>query len=461
MTDGIAAGSFRDPSGFVFRRQGLVYRQINPQAREDYDLLMSSGLYQSLRDQGLLIPHVEVGAEAAYSGDAYQVIQPEVVPFISYPYEWCFSQLQDGALATLDILRRALGKGMILKDASAYNLQLRRGRMTMIDTLSLERYREGEPWVGYRQFCQHFLAPLALMSHVDVRLGQLLHVYIDGIPLDLASRLLPRRTRLRFGLLTHIHLHARSQQRFANSSATPTTGKKVAKNSLLGLIDSLENAVRRLHWQPSGTEWAEYTSETHYTDRARDEKSRLVSEMLDRDPPDSVWDLGANTGEFSRIASTRGVTTVSFDGDPAAVEQNYLRCREERDSMLTPLLLDLTNPSPGLGWSHSERSSWLERGPTHTALALALVHHLAISNNVPLPVLSTFFARLCRNLIIEFVPKDDEKVRILLASREDIFPDYDQAGFERAFERDFVIETKEKITDTHRTLYSMRRRHTE
>ncbi len=458
MTDGVAAGSFRDPGGFVFRRDGIVYRQINAKAREDYDLLMSSGLYESLRDEGLLIPHVEVGADAAHSGEAYQVIQPEVVPFISYPYEWAFSQLQDGALATLDILRRALGKGMILKDASAYNLQLRCGRMTMIDTLSLERYREGVPWVGYRQFCQHFLAPLALMSHVDVRFGHLLQVYIDGIPLDLASRLLPRRTRLRFGLLTHIHLHARSQQRFAGTSTAPAAQGKVGKNSLLGLIDSLENAVRRMQWQPRGTEWAEYTSETHYTDRARDEKSRLVSEMLDRDAPDSVWDLGANTGEFSRIASTRGISTVSFDGDPAAVERNYLRCREERDAMVTPLLLDLTNPSPGIGWAHTERTSWLDRGPAHTALALALIHHLAISNNVPLPVLSTFFASLCRNLIIEFVPKEDEKVRILLASREDIFPDYDEAGFERAFERDFVIDAKEQITDTNRTLYYMRRR---
>ncbi len=458
MTDGVAAGSFRDPGGFVFRRDGIVYRQINPMAGEDYDLLMSSGLCDELVKAGLLVPHLEVGAEAAHSGTAHQVIQPEPIPFFSYPYEWCFSQLQDGALATLEILRRAVAKGMILKDASAYNLQLRHGRMTLIDTLSFRPYRDGEAWVGYRQFCQHFLAPLAWMSHVDVRLGQSLRVHIDGIPLDLASALLPLRTRLRFGLLTHIHLHARSQRHFAGSATAPPKERKVGKNALLGLIDNLEGTVKSLRWRPLGTEWAEYTSETHYSDAARDEKSRLVTEMLDRDPPASVWDIGANTGVFSRLASSRHIPTVSFDGDPAAVERNYLRCRDERDPNLLPLLLDLTNPSPGLGWAHRERDSWIARGPVDTAMALALIHHLAISNNVPLPVLSTFFAELCQNLIIEFVPKDDDKVRTLLASREDIFPNYHEQGFEDAFQRDFTIETKSKITDNKRTLYFMKKR---
>ena len=148
-------------------------------------------------------------------------MQPEIIPFISYAYEWSFSQLQDAALATLAIEKKALEHGMSLKDASAYNIQFRGSRPVLIDTLSFERYREGEPWVAYRQFCQHFLAPLALMSHTDVRLGQLLRVYIDGVPLDLASRLLPGKTKLSLGLATHIHLHAQAQRKYADKPAKP------------------------------------------------------------------------------------------------------------------------------------------------------------------------------------------------------------------------------------------------
>ncbi len=457
MTDGVAASSFRDPSGFVFRRGGTLYRQINQPAGDDYDHLISSGLYDTLARAGLLIPHVEVGPAEAYAGAAHQVIRPEPIPFVSYPYEWCFSQLRDAALATLDILRRALDCGMILKDASAYNLQLRRGRLVLIDTLSFTRYREGQPWVAYRQFCQHFLAPLALMSYTDVRLGQLLRVYLDGVPLDLASSLLPVRTRARFALLAHIHLHARSQRRLAGKRETQSSGR-VGRQGLLGVIDSLEGAVRRLRWRPQGTEWAEYYSETHYSEAARAAKVRLVEELLESAEPAVVWDLGANTGVFSRLASQRGALTVSFDSDPAAVEQSYLRCRREREAGLIPVLLDLTNPSSGIGWAHEERTAWLDRGPADTVMALALIHHLAISNNLPLPALAAFFARLCRSLIIEFVPKEDERVQQLLATREDVFPNYRESAFEQEFKRYFNIERRAPIPDSRRTLYLMKRR---
>jgi len=456
MRDGIAAGSFRDPSGFVFRRDGTLHRQINPSAKNDYDTLMTSGLYEELTTAGLLVRHQEVGAAAAFCGPAHQVIRPEPVPFISYPYEWCFSQLQDAALATLDVQRRALQRGMILKDASAYNLQWHDGRMMLIDTLSFVCHRPGEPWLAYRQFCQHFLAPLALMSSVDVRLSQLLRVHLDGVPLDLASRLLPWHSRLRFSLLAHIHLHARSQQHFSTRHAAAPG--RVEPHSLLALIDNLDAAVRRLRWRPQGTEWAEYYSDTHYSDTARSAKERTVEEMLARSTTGVVWDLGANTGVFSRLASRRGVRTISFDGDAAAVEQSYRWCRQNKEANLLPLLLDLTNPSPGLGWAHDERASWSDRGPASTVMALALVHHLAISNNVPLPTLASFFARLCKDLIIEFVPKEDPKVQFLLSGREDVFHDYNEAEFTRSFEREFSIESRVAIPETCRTLYLMRTR---
>ena len=207
------SASFRDPSGFLFSQNGILFRQINRTYSEDYARLMDSGLYEKLVKANVLIPHVEVDQAPAEKEAAFKVIQPERVPFISYPYEWSFSQLKDAALATLSIHKRALKLGMSLKDASAYNIQFVHGKAMLIDTLSFEVYKAGEPWTAYKQFCQHFLAPLTLMSYRDIRLSQLLRVYIDGVPLDLVSELLPFKTKFNFGLLTHIHVHASSQKR--------------------------------------------------------------------------------------------------------------------------------------------------------------------------------------------------------------------------------------------------------
>jgi ribosomal protein L11 methylase PrmA len=451
--NGRIPGSFRDPSGFVFWHDGVVYRQINMVCRENYDRLMSSGLYDRLVADGLIVPHEETPGDESRSVEAYKVIRPERVPFISYPYEWCFSQLKDAALTTLRIQKTALEFGLSLKDCSAYNIQFLRGKPVFIDTLSFESYREGRPWVAYRQFCQHFLAPLALMRYTDIRLNQLSRTYIDGVPLDLVSRLLPWRTKFAFGLLSHIHLHAKSQQHYADKAVNIETAK-MRRRSFEGLIDHLETTVDGMTWRPQGTEWADYYDATNYSSGAAQHKQQLVSEFIVEADPWMVWDLGANVGRFSRLASDRNIDTVAFDIDPAAVEKNYLDSRNGETHLL-PLLLDLTNPSPGLGWGHEERMSLLERGPVDLVMALALIHHLAISNNVPLEQLARFFSRVGQWLIMEFVPKSDSQVQRLLATREDIFSNYNQSAFEQAFERYFTIRRSVQVEGSERTLYLM------
>jgi hypothetical protein len=453
--------SFRDPSGFLFTRQGVLYRQVNQEYKEHYDALMSSKLYSKLVDAGLLIPHDEVDIEPEETALAYKVIKPELLEFISYPYEWSFSQLKDAALATLAIQKLALEAGMVLKDASMYNIQYHNGKPVLIDTLSFEIYREGEPWVAYRQFCQHFLAPLALMAYTDVRLSQLLRVYIDGIPLDLAARLLPRRTRYGLGLATHIHLHAAAQKRYADkSTAKVGATRKMSMVSFMGLMDSLESTTKKLSWMPSGTEWGDYytASSSHYSASAFEHKKQVVSQFLERIHPAITWDLGANTGEFSQLASKLGSYTVAFDIDPAAVEQNYLQSKEKSEGQMLPLVMDFTNPSPALGWHNRERHSLLERGPAQALLALALIHHLAISNNVPLPLLAEYLHDLGNWLVIEWVPKEDSQVQKLLASRQDIFTGYHQEGFEQAFGAFFTIHEKVPVQDSPRILYLMERK---
>jgi ribosomal protein L11 methylase PrmA len=454
--NGSIASSFRDPSGFVFARDGSVYRQVNRACKEDYDQMMRSGLHDALVGSRLLIPHDEVGSDNGLAEGGYKVLKPELIPFISYPYEWCFSQLKDAALTTLQIQKIALDFGMTLKDGSAYNIQFLKGRPVFIDTLSFQRYREGQTWLAYRQFCQHFLAPLALMSYRDVRLSQLSRVHLDGIPLDLASSLLPFRSRLRFSLLSHLHLHAKSQEYFADK--IPKAGRRMSLKAFLGLVDNLWSAIERLKWRPQGTEWADYYQKTGYSQEALEHKKELVNGFLENMNPSMIWDLGANTGLFSRMAGDRGIATISFDVDPAAVENNYLECRKQGECSILPLVLDLTNPSPSIGWRNRERDSLVGRGPVGAVMALALIHHLAISNNLPFRQIADFLGTICDRLIIEFVPKSDSQVQRLLSTREDIFSDYDQQTFEETFSGYFRIQRCVKIRDTKRALYLMEKR---
>ena len=448
--------SFRDPSGFLFQQDGVIYRQLNLVCKDEYDYLMSSGLYRALVDDNLLIRHEEISIEPPVPEIAYKIIRPDMIPFISYPYEWCFSQLREAALTTLKVQRKALEFGMSLRDSSAYNIQFKSGKPIFIDTLSFGKYHEGQPWVAYRQFCQHFLAPLALMSYKDIRLSRLLSIHIDGLPLDLTSWLLPWRTHLRFSLLSHIHLHARSQKHFADKPIN-IAQQRVSHHALLGIINSLESTVKKQKWQPGGTEWADYYQDTNYSPHAFEHKKTIVAGFLDRIRPATVWDLGANVGIFSRLASGRGIPTVSFDVDPAAVERNYRDCVSSDETNILPLVIDLINPSSGIGWENKERMSLKERGPADAVLALALVHHLAITNNVPFARIAGFLSDICHWLMVEFIPKTDSQIQRLLATREDIFTNYTRQAFEQEFSRYFNIDDSVDIQESQRTLYLMRR----
>jgi hypothetical protein len=284
----------------------------------------------------------------------------------------------------------------------------------------------------------------------------LLRSYLDGIPLDLGSRLLPRRTWLTPSALLHIHLHAWAQGRYAGSAVSSAAkGRSMSRNALLTLVKNLRAAVSGLSWRAAGTEWAEYTADNNYSEAAARSKRDLVVAHLRESRAATVWDLGANTGEYSRAAREMAPLVVSFDVDPAAVERNYRRVRDQKETGILPLLLDLTNPSPAQGWAGRERHSLEERGPADAVLALALIHHLAIGHNLPLDRVASYLARLGKILVIEFVPKSDGQVSRLLLSRPDIFPGYTKDGFEAAFSRYFTIQAADRIEDSERWLYRM------
>lgn len=450
--------SFRDPSGTVFAKDGIIYRQINHCYIKQYHYLMQSGLYDALKRTGALVSHEEVNI-SGITKDCVSVIRPGKIPFISYPYEWTFGQLRDAALLTLRIHRKALEHGMILKDASAYNIQFKNGNPVMIDTLSFDFYQQGMPWVAYGQFCRHFLAPLLLMCNVDVRLNRLLSLYIDGIPLDLASSLLKRRGG--FFTIQHIHWHAKFVAKHAEDGKKSKGIKaiKISKANHIALIESLIRGVEKLKLKNIQTEWSAYYSHANYSDTSADHKKVLVRAFLQEIQPASVWDLGANDGTYSRLALEQKAHVAAFDIDPVAVERNYSLIKRENLNML-PLVLDLTNPSSDIGFANRERGTIDKRQKPDCIMALALIHHLAISNNLPFNKLATWLAEICRHLIIEFVPKEDSQVQVLLATRVDIFSDYTRENFEVAFNSQFILRRLENIEGSCRTLYWYERKKT-
>ncbi len=448
--------SFRDPDAYVFRDNGRIRRRIAASGRPNFQMLMTSGLYDALTADGSLTPHelIEDTGEAC-------VIEPLQIPFVSYPYEWSFSMLKDAALLTLHVQTMARQHGMTLKDATAFNVQFLDGKPIFIDTTSFAEYIPDTPWDAYRQFCQHFLAPLLLITYRDHRLLSLFRNYLDGIPLDLASSLLPWRTRWRPSIYLHLHLHAAMQKKHASDGEqeTPVARQRptVKQAQAQAMLDNLKNLIESLSWQPAGTEWGDYYDFTNYSEEGLSAKKDIVCRFLDDVKPSSLWDLGANNGLFTRLAAERAIPSVAFDIDPAAIEKNYLYLKENRLPCLLPLVCDLCNPSPGLGWANAERDSLAQRGPVDAVLALALIHHLAISNNLPLPKIAEFLASIAKDLLIEFVPKTDSKVKILLATRPDIFPEYDFEHFLAAFSQRFAILKQSPIPNSDRIVVHLRR----
>lgn len=449
--------SFRDPSGFVFKHNNTIYRQINEVYKSDYEALMESGLYNDLTYNGLLISHKEVELEIPKTDNYYKTICPEQIDFISYPYEWCFSQLKDAALLTLTIQKIALKYNISLKDASGYNIQFKDGKPVFIDTLSFEQYKEGKPWVAYGQFCRHFLAPLALMSYTDINLNKLLVTNIDGIPLELCKKLLPMKASFNLLIFIHLILHASALKK--HESDTKLKPVKISKKEMETLIDTLITCVNGLKFPSVDTEWKDYYNNTNYTDDAFIQKENIIKNFIQRISPQTVCDLGANRGDFSRcITKDTSIKCLSFDIDPAAIEKNYLTVKKNNEAQILPLITDLTNPSPAIGFANDERHNFQARFETDAVLALALIHHLSISNNLPFENTAGFFKSLGKYLIIEFVPKKDSKVQILLSSREDIFYNYTQENFEKAFQKYYDILDKVDIPNSERTLYLMRRK---
>jgi hypothetical protein len=444
--------SYRDPSGYIFYHNDILYRQVNKVYRDQYDLLNSSGLYKSLTAKNLLIPHREINENFTGSPDWTLTLQPENIPFISYPYEWCFDMLKDAALTTIEVAEEALRHNMMLKDASAYNVQWNNGKMMFIDTLSFEAYDETKPWIAYRQFCEHFFAPLALMHYLKEPLQHLLAGYPDGIPLPLAKKLLPGKSRFNLNTFLHVHLHGKmaGKKKIASGPQQPFSRQKM-NNLLRSLGEAIKSFVLD---EPSGV-WSEYYKEAGQREDYLEPKKKLVDEWSSQLAYTSAIDIGANEGEFSTILDGHDRLVLSTDLDHFSVNRYYRRIKEEGRKKVYPLVIDYSNPSPGIGLNNEERSPFLQRAKVDLVVALAVIHHLAVGKNIPFESIAALFAGFGKTLIIEFVPKDDEKIRLMLAHKKDVYDWYTRENFLLAFGSLYQIEKQVEISNSKRELFLM------
>lgn len=451
----INPASFRDPSGFVFEVDGKLYRQINKVYSPHYLKLIDSGLYKALVEEKKLISHTELSENILNDPFAALTIQPSHIPFISYPYEWSFDQLKEAAILTLDVLKKAIDFGMTLKDASPYNIQFLEGKPVFIDTLSFEIYDESKPWIAYRQFCENFLFPLYLEHYRGEGFIKLLSVYFQGIPADFTAKLLPWKSKWNLGVRLHVLLQKKVQQQHKNQ----TRAIKFSRQKMLNLVNHLDGIIRGLKdGYKKTTTWNNYYQETILGQDYLENKKKVFLEYLDKLAFTTVADLGANDGYFSKLASNKAKWVIAADIDSSCINTLYAHLKSGTQKNIFPLIIDLTNPSAAVGFGNKERKSFTERIKVDLVLALALIHHLCIANNIPLSLLVDFFAGFSPELIIEFVPKEDEKVQQLLSNREDIFDQYDQENFEKIFSTRFQIRQQTKIAGTTRILYWMTRK---
>ena len=408
MADQAVLGSFRDPSGYLFVQDGQLFRHVSEEFASSWQQLESSGFFQDAEIAKRTIGFESV-PDPRPNGNAYAVLRPTLIPFVSYPYEWVFAQRKAAALLTLDLQIEALRLGFELKDATAFNVQFIGPKPVHIDTLSFGIYQEGRPWIAYYQFCRHFLSPLALESFVDVRLGKLLATHLDGIPLDLAARLLPRKLRLRPGLAMHLFAQSRSASESLEGQSRPIP--KIPKPNLLALIQNLRATVAAIPEPNAASRWQNYYDHTNYDHAAMSAKEAAVRSLLDEVKPKVVWDLGATDGRFSRIAAEAGAYALAFDYDYGAVSAAVGRA----DPNVLPLTMDLTNPSASIGWGSQERASLVERANADVVLALAVIHHLVIGAGIPMQRVAEYLARLAPVLVIEWVPETDSQVQKMRA----------------------------------------------
>jgi ribosomal protein L11 methylase PrmA len=455
-------GSFRDPDSAVFTRDGVVLRGLSERGAADWARLEASPFFGRLMDQGAVVrTSLATGDEAAGAPPSPRgapwaaVLRHERIPVVSYPYEWPFAMLREAALCQLDVLAAALDEGMSLKDGTAYNVQFVGTRPTFIDVGSFEP--STGPWPGYRQFCQTMLFPLLIQAHLGVPYQPLLRGSVDGLSPSDVRGMFGGLGRVRKGVLRNVVLHSVLEQRFTGgtekakadlrSAGFGTDLAKATTAKLRALVDGLDVSRK-------ASTWSEYRGTCSYSDADARAKREFVEAAVTESSPALVLDLGCNDGEYALLAAEQAEHVVAVDADQKVVDRLYRRLRAEGRVDVLPLVMNLTDPSGGLGWRNRERPPFAERARPDLTLALALVHHLAIGANVPLAEVVTWLGSWGGRLVVEFVHPEDVQVKRLLANKPaGLFDDYQRASFEAMLAEHFAVHRRDVLPGGTRTLY--------
>ncbi len=448
----IHEASFRDPSGHLFYDNGVLKRRILPIYFEQYNALKESGFFDTLSRKRLLIPHTET-----LVSEKEIILTPEVIPFITNPYEWSFEQYKQAALLTLKLQKYSLTKGFSLKDASAYNITIYQGKPIFIDTLSFDFYEKDTPWRAYQQFITHFFGPLILAKYHGNEILKMTQTHIDGIPVKLIASLLPTKSKLSSTLYTNIHLLAKMEGKYKDDYKAETKVAKLSLKAQNNILDSLYNFIKNLQ-SNEATEWGDYYTKTNYDAHAFDAKKKLIKSWVAPLEAKRIIDVGGNDGTFARSLDSDAHLIVT-DIDAQAVDQNFAKAQQNKEKNMLAFVCDVLQPAAGIGFNNTERQSLLFRLKDYepdVTMALALIHHITLSGNVPFEKSASFFASFSKYLIIEFPKREDSWVHSLLIRKREFinhFDFYNEENFEASFKKYFTLEKKETIAGTSRVLY--------
>ena len=457
----VEPGSFRDPVSRVVVTEGGVFRALTREGLADWEALTSTDLFAGAVSNGRIVGTELVEGAVDLPDELLEqtaaVLRHERVPFVSYPYEWSFGMLRAAALLQLELLEAALAEDLVLKDSTPYNVQWRGAKPVFIDVGSFERLTAGEPWLGYRQFCMLFLYPLLLQAYKGIPFQPWLRGSLEGISPEQMRHAMSFRDLLRRGVLTHVYLHERLERGRKETSRDVKRELKAAgfkKELIVANVRRLAKLVRRLEWKPGRSAWSDYDATTSYDDADAVRKEEFVRAAVGAQPWDLVWDLGCNVGRFARIAAENARHVVALDADAAVVERLYRALDDEGSNAILPLVANVLDPSPGLGWRGTERQPLVERGRPDLTLCLALVHHVSIGGNVPVRDVVDWLASLRSAVVVEFPTRDDPQVQRLLAAKgDDMHGDYERGFFERCLSEAFEVERSEALAGGTRLLY--------
>lgn len=454
----LEAGSFRDRNNRVFYHQQQVYRGLSQQAWQEWQKLAQTSFFSRLMEEGRIVQTTAVEDPPFEDPEIREqwaaFLHHQTIPFISYPYEWPFGMLKEAALLHLELLQAALAEDMILKDATAYNIQWLGTNPVFIDVTSFETLEPGTPWVGYRQFCQMFLYPLMLQAYKNIDFHPLLRGDTEGVDAQQCSRMMSARDWLRPGVFFHVMLQANMQEK-AGSQSVKQELKHAGfhKELIVNNLRKLQQIIRPMTMPSQKSVWSDYAENNSYTDDSRQQKRDFVRQAVMSQPWNQVWDLGSNTGEYARIAAENAAYVLAMDADHLAVERLYQQLKREGHRHILPLVNNVTNPSPSQGWRGQERKSLADRGKPDLVLALALVHHVVIGANIPLREFVAWLGELGASVAIEFVTRADPMVQTLLRNKVDQYTDYDQDYFEQCLAHWFEIRQVQAVIPGQRTLY--------